>query len=396
MAPAAPLRLVVDLTELRLGSAGKGGFYGIARVVAELAQALPPLPAPLLPPVAVVHRRWRRTFQPVVLEAASVADLDLLRLQPLAAAWPLGPGLLLSAARPRLLARYGPALARHQLQLVPLIHDLFPLVDVHDRPSARFRRRFLADNRRVLAQAPLVLANSHCTAAALQQGVAQGWWPRLPPVAVLPLAHECRPSCRQPVTAALPVEPYLVLVGPRLGRRNLQVVLAALRWLRQTGQPCPLVVLAGAERSRTRRALAAAEQAPIRDRLRLVSTPDQATLEALLRGALALVMPSFLEGWGLPAAEALWLGTPVLAADIAVMHEVCGDLARYFPPDQPQQLARLMLQVLQSPAEQRAWAARVAAAHPRLRPWHQVATELRHHLLPLLTATALPPPWRAG
>lgn len=400
MAVPAPLPLYVDLTELRVGSAGKRGFYGIARVVAELAQALevPAASGPgrgspqalqaLPPPVFVVHRRWRRRFQPARLQAASAADLDLLQVQPLAPQ-PLAPGVLLSAARPRLLARYGPALARQRLQLVPLIHDLFPLVDDHDRPSPRFRRRFLAHNRQVLAQAPLVLANSQATAAALHQGHRQGLLPLLPPLAVLPLAHECRPSQRQGTTAAgelaavVPPEPYLLLVGPRLGRRNLQAVLAALGLLRAAGQPCPLLVLAGAERRSTSRALASAAHGPIRDRLRLVPSPHQAQLEQLYRGALALVLPSYLEGWGLPAAEALWLGTPVLAAAIPVMEEVCGPLARYFPPDQPPVLAALIAELLEDPAGRDAWAAQVVAARGQLRSWRQVAAELQELLAPL-------------
>ena len=41
-------------------------------------------------------------------------------------------------------------------------------------------------------------------------------------------------------------------------------------------------------------------------------------------------MPSFAEGFGLPVAEALQLGTPVLASDLPVFREFAGDIPSYF------------------------------------------------------------------
>jgi glycosyltransferase involved in cell wall biosynthesis len=50
-------------------------------------------------------------------------------------------------------------------------------------------------------------------------------------------------------------------------------------------------------------------------------------LAALYRGAIALVMPSLEEGFGLPVAEAMACGTPVIASDIASLREVSGGAA---------------------------------------------------------------------
>jgi len=55
--------------------------------------------------------------------------------------------------------------------------------------------------------------------------------------------------------------------------------------------------------------------------------------------ASALVFPSLMEGFGLPALEALALGCPVIVSDIPVFHEILGSNATYFNPRDPRDLA---------------------------------------------------------
>ena len=57
--------------------------------------------------------------------------------------------------------------------------------------------------------------------------------------------------------------------------------------------------------------------------------PD-AELDALIRGADALVIPSFYEGFGLVALDAMARGCPVVAARAGALPEVCADAAAYF------------------------------------------------------------------
>lgn len=52
----------------------------------------------------------------------------------------------------------------------------------------------------------------------------------------------------------------------------------------------------------------------------------------LMRGARALLFPSIYEGFGLPAAEAMALGTPVLTSNVASLPEIAGDAALLVDP----------------------------------------------------------------
>ncbi|MDR2409299.1 MAG: glycosyltransferase family 4 protein [Bacteroidales bacterium] len=55
-------------------------------------------------------------------------------------------------------------------------------------------------------------------------------------------------------------------------------------------------------------------------------------LNNLYINAMALIFPSYYEGFGYPPLEAMGLGTPVIASTAASIPEVCGDAALYFDP----------------------------------------------------------------
>lgn len=69
--------------------------------------------------------------------------------------------------------------------------------------------------------------------------------------------------------------------------------------------------------------------------IRLLGRISDAALFGLMRDALAFGCPSRTEGFGLPPAEAMALGCPVVAAPRGALPEVCGDAALYADPDNP-------------------------------------------------------------
>jgi glycosyltransferase involved in cell wall biosynthesis len=70
-----------------------------------------------------------------------------------------------------------------------------------------------------------------------------------------------------------------------------------------------------------------------------------ATLRALYRLALCVVLPSHGEGFGLPLVEGMASGTPILAANRQSIPEVLGDAGALFEPDDADAIAALLRRV---------------------------------------------------
>ncbi|WP_425962242.1 glycosyltransferase [Rhizobium nepotum] len=116
--------------------------------------------------------------------------------------------------------------------------------------------------------------------------------------------------------------------------------------------------------------------APLTEKFRFVFNPNQAELRLLYERAYALLLPSRMEGWGLPISEALWCGTPALAADVPALREAGGNLARYFDPEKPVELADQLQALLENPTEYEELRQKIAACRELMRTWRNVAEEI--------------------
>jgi glycosyltransferase involved in cell wall biosynthesis len=120
----------------------------------------------------------------------------------------------------------------------------------------------------------------------------------------------------------------LLHVGSTIARKRIDVLLHVFARLRQVFPATRLVRVGGPF---TTAQLKLAEQLRLADSI--VTTPfvDAYTLAAIYRRAALLLMPSEAEGFGLPIAEAMACGTPVLASDISIFREVAGAAMEYAP-----------------------------------------------------------------
>ena len=93
---------------------------------------------------------------------------------------------------------------------------------------------------------------------------------------------------------------------------------------------------------------------PSGEPLELPGFVDDAKLDALLRGADALVVPSLYEGFGLVVLEAMVRGCPVVLARAGALPEAGGDAAAYFDPLDAEDLAAAIVRVVGRPQRARA------------------------------------------
>ena len=129
---------------------------------------------------------------------------------------------------------------------------------------------------------------------------------------------------------------YLLMVGALEPRKAPELALGAFARARARGLDAELVVVGAGRRARA-----------LRDRpgVRMLGTVDDAELDGLYRGALAVLAPSYLEGYGLVPLEALARGTPTIVADLPVYDETVGDAAVRVPAGDAEALAEALLRV---------------------------------------------------
>lgn len=154
--------------------------------------------------------------------------------------------------------------------------------------------------------------------------------------------------------------PYVLYVGNAKWHKNLPLLLQSFSDVAHE-IPHKLVIAGSGESLRggdDRVVTLAAAQG---DRVRVMGRLDFDVLRSLVASADLLVMPSLYEGAGLPPIEAMASGTAVLASDIAVLHETCGDGAEYFDPYDHRALAALLRTYLRDPAAREDLAARGSA-----------------------------------
>jgi glycosyltransferase involved in cell wall biosynthesis len=357
------MRVGLDATPLL------GPRTGVGRYVAGLVEAMAELPGGEPGELVLVPFTWRGTAELARVAGAGAGRVrrrrQRLPMRPLQAAWAALPF-------PTVEWLAGPVDVFHATNFVaPPARRAAVVVTVHDLTYLRHPEMVTAASARFRELVPRALRRGAtvCTpTAAVAAEVTDAY--RLPPerVAVTPLG--VGPAWR----AAAPADPawlaanglpqrYLLFVGNREPRKNLPTLLAAYRQLLADAPVAggvPPLVLVGPAGWGEALDLAGLPAGAVRTHGYLPE--DQ--LASVVAGAAALVFPSWYEGFGLPALEALACGTPVVASDLPALREVLGDQAELVPPGDAAAMAGAIAKVLDDPGGEPARAARRARAAP--------------------------------
>ncbi|MBN8634967.1 MAG: glycosyltransferase family 4 protein [Anaerolineae bacterium] len=140
------------------------------------------------------------------------------------------------------------------------------------------------------------------------------------------------------VRAALTLPPaYLLYVGTFEPRKNIAGLIEAYA---QLPVDAPPLVLAGNRGWLFEETMQQITRLNLGDRVLWREKIPQADLPGLYSGASALITPSFYEGFGLPALEAMACGTVPIVSDRGSLPEVVGDVGLKVNPDDTAAIAQ--------------------------------------------------------
>jgi len=242
---------------------------------------------------------------------------------------------------PRALRRRGARLVHAPNCFLPLRRPCPGVVTVHDLAFAAFpgdfaprtRWKYARLGRAAARSAERVIVPSRATADDVERrwGVPGRRIRVVPEAPALPLGSAAVPGAGG--------EAYVLAIGDLRAKKDLGTAVEATRRLGVR------LVLAGLDAGEGERLRAAPH-------VEVLGWVDDARLDALLRGAAALVHPSLYEGFGLVVLEAMARGVPVACADATSLPEVAGGAAALFPPGDAAGAAEALTVVL-GPARDR-------------------------------------------
>jgi len=150
-----------------------------------------------------------------------------------------------------------------------------------------------------------------------------------------------------------PRAPYVLFVSSLSPRKNLAALKAAMNGLARRGLPHSLVIVASPSPDRydwkEMAAEAATDLPDFPGRVVFLGTLSDVELAAVTAGAAVFCLPSLMEGFGLPALEAMACGVPVVVSDRGSLPEVVGEAGVVTEPT-PDALEASIHDVITSPS----------------------------------------------
>jgi glycosyltransferase involved in cell wall biosynthesis len=148
--------------------------------------------------------------------------------------------------------------------------------------------------------------------------------------------------------------PYLLYVGTLKPHKNISTLIRAFALLRGRKKVEQQLLIVGDDPRWKEGLVSLCSQLGIAGHVSFFPHVAHAILPQVYAGADLMVMPSFIEGFGLPVLEAMACGTPVVCSRAASLPEVAGNAAEYFEPTSVEDLAEAIERVLNSPERQAA------------------------------------------
>ncbi|HXX62855.1 MAG TPA: glycosyltransferase family 1 protein [Bacteroidota bacterium] len=152
-------------------------------------------------------------------------------------------------------------------------------------------------------------------------------------------------SSDQSVVAELGLShPYILFVGTIEPRKNIPGLIKAFELL--GGHEDVDLVLAGKLGWLSGDVIRQIRLSPKASSIRWLEYVPESALGPLYRRALCFIYPSFAEGYGLPVAEAMACGTPVITSNSSALAEIGEGAVRLVSPESPEEISNAMRDLL--------------------------------------------------
>lgn len=289
-----------------------------------------------------------------------------------ALAWRLAADLVFTPAN------FGPIALRRRSLL--LMRNTFEAAESWPGLHARLRWRAMEFFSRAsvrAARGALVVSDSFRSEVARRFSV---------PASGLRVVHHGRSEHFRPEpgpddAATAPSGRYVVVVGDIYPHKNLETAIDAFSRFAALHSDLALVFVgAEVDRAYAARMRARAADAGLVTRVTFAGSRSQAELPAFYRRAACVLSLSLAETFGITQVEALACGAPLVASDIPVAREICGDAAVLVPPRDSNTVAAAVRRVLEEPAW-RAELARRAIGRAAAFTWERTAARLHEEVL---------------
>jgi O-antigen biosynthesis alpha-1,3-mannosyltransferase len=142
--------------------------------------------------------------------------------------------------------------------------------------------------------------------------------------------------------------PYILAVGTIEPRKNIPLLLRAFQALTSAEAGDIDLVIAGKRGWMMDDLREQAKEPKLRPRIKMLSYVPEGLLPALYRHAMCFVYPSLAEGFGLPVAEAMASGTPVITSASSALEEIGHGSAELIDPHSERELLAALRRVLSS------------------------------------------------
>jgi glycosyltransferase involved in cell wall biosynthesis len=138
---------------------------------------------------------------------------------------------------------------------------------------------------------------------------------------------------------------YLLCVGRLEPRKNYPALLESYSRIKNKNYP---LVIAGQKDFGFEKIFLQIDQLALRGKVIFIEDADDMELASLYRNTLLFIYPSHAEGFGMPVAEAMASGVPVITSANTSLHEIAGSAAITIDPSNVQELTDVMNDLINS------------------------------------------------